>query len=145
MHIRPKKEKKKKKVSSLSRSLHSLASLAVSYSLIPHGFSSLKFQIFLTEQYAKPTFLFLSFLFLRCVQLKLDFSFFKHPINLTACKSYVLSQKKLSYVSIYLFIFNFLAPQNCQKSSQMSVILLSFFLSPQLVRVWKISLYFKFK
>ena len=117
-------------MSSLSRSLHSLASLAVSYSLIPHGFSSLKFQIFLTEQYAKPTFLFLSFLFLRCVQLKLDFSFFKHPINLTACKSYVLSQKKLSYVSIYLFIFNFLAPQNCQKSSQMSVILLFFFFKP---------------
>ena len=87
-------------------------------SLIPHGLSYLKFQIFLTEQYAKPTFLFLSFLFLRCVQLKLAFSFFKHLINLTACKSYVLSQKKHSYVRVFFFFFIFLLFSSPSKLSK---------------------------
>ena len=86
-----KKKKKKKKKSSLSHlSTHRRHSQFLK--LIAHGLSSLKFQIFLTG------ILFLSYkftfsvLFRGGVQLKpssLNFSFFKHPIKLTACKSYV--------------------------------------------------------
>ena len=88
---RKRRRRRRKKKSSLSHlSTHRRHSQFLK--LIAHGLSSLKFQIFLTG------ILFLSFkftfsvLFRGGVQLKpnnLNFSFFKHPIKLTTCKSYV--------------------------------------------------------